>query len=179
MHGGIAIRKTIELDDLDEYRILAGALAMGGSRFGEAQTDYFALLERNPDNAYYFYWFGMSLLAENNCDGREAVSRALLVKPSWGEAHLVLARADVFCGDLSEATRRMQAIRAKNNDLEVRLAEAYVSVFLGDATRVRQMAEPELPHPEAQLVMNALDADANPNQVFAVESPWWIPLELN
>lgn len=178
VQGGVAIRRAIELEDRDEYRALAGALAMGGNRFAEAQTDYYELLSRNPDNAYYFYWFGMSRLADGSCDGREAISRAIALEPVWGEAHLVMTRADALCGDLGASERRLQSIVQESDGEDIRLAQAYVLLFKGDTMKGRELAEAELPHPDAQLIMDALDAGTNPTRLFGPGSPWWMPPEL-
>ena len=179
LQGGVAARKAIELDDRDEYRLLAAALAMGGSRFAEAQTDYFTLLERNPDNAYYYYWFGLSRLAEGKCDGREAIVRAINILPNWGEAHVVLVRADALCGNLDAAESRLKLLAEKTDDADIRLARAYLSLFSDDSIRAKEIAEPELPNPDAQLIMNALDVEAKPTHLFSADSSWWIPPELN
>lgn len=179
VQGGVAIRKAIELDDQDQYRLLAGALAMGGGRFAEAQTDYFTLVERNRDNAYYYYWFGMSRLAAGECDGREGLKSALSLTPSWGEAHVALARADAICGDLVSAEERIQLLSSKHDDSDVRLARSFIALFAENETLARQLAEKELPVADAQMIMNALDATRRPDRIFSLDSGWWLPSELD
>lgn len=179
VQGGVAIRKAIELDDQDQYRILAGALAMGGSRFAEAQIDYFTLLERNPENAYFYYWFGMSRLAEGKCDGRDAIKRALSIRPTWGEAHVVMARSDAFCGELESAQERIQLLSETRDDSNVRLARSFIALYEEDVTLALQLAEEDLPNVDAQMIMNAVDESKPPSTIFPLESPWWLPPELD
>ena len=79
---------------------------------------------------------------------------------------------------MEESEKRIQAIAQKSNDSDIRLAHAYVSLFAGNKSQARELAEGELPHPDAQLIMDALDAGTDPNRLFAINSSWWLPPEL-
>ena len=178
LEGLVAIRKSLELDDSAESRRLSAAMFIGSGQWTEAEADYQVLLETDPENAYYLYWLGMVQLAQNNCEGVNWIKRALVVKKDFGEAHLALARAEALCGATDIAVERIEAMLSIKDDIDTRLAQAYIRMHAGNMDQVQEIAEAALPHPDAQLIMNALDANEKPKRLFELGSPWWIPQEL-
>ena len=136
------------------------------------------LVERNPENPYFYYWFALSRLAEKHCDGRDALRRAVAIRKNWGEAHVALARADAFCGDLSAASARLNALSKAAADRDIQTAQAYVAYLTGDLETAKVLAESLLPDLDAQMVVDAIDANSRPERMFADGSSWWIPPEL-
>ncbi len=179
LQGLIAVQKAVELDsEEDLYRTLAAAMSLQAALYPHAQEYYIQLVERNPSNPYYYYWFALSRLAEGECDGREALQRAIALRRSWGEAHVALARADAFCGELGSATQRLDALAKAAADRDIQSAQAYVALLSGDLVNARTLAEPLLPDPDAQMVVDSIEANSRPERLFADKSSWWIPPEL-
>ncbi|MYD44389.1 MAG: tetratricopeptide repeat protein [Gammaproteobacteria bacterium] len=179
LQGLVAAQKAIELDnDEDLYRTLAAAMSLHVSLYGHAQEYYMQLVERNPSNPYFYYWFALARLAEKHCDGREALQRAISLRRDWGEAHVALARADAYCGDVDAAATRLDALAKAAADRDIQAAQAYVSLLMGDAQNAQLLAEPLLPDPDAQMVMDAIATETSPDRLFAEGSSWWIPPEL-
>ena len=179
VQGLVAVRRSIELDDSsDSYRTLAAAMSMQASLYDHAQEYYMQLLERNPTNPYYYYWFGLSRLAEKQCDGREALSRAVAMKKDWGEAHVALARGDAFCGNVDQAESRLRALASAASDADILTAQAYVALLAGDADTANTLASPLVPDPDAQMIVDAINTGATPDRMFADDSTWWVPPEF-
>ncbi|MCY4128534.1 MAG: tetratricopeptide repeat protein [Gammaproteobacteria bacterium] len=179
LQGLVAVQKAIELDsEEDIYRALAAAMSLQAALYPHAQEYYMQLVERNPSNPYFYYWFALSRLAESQCDGRDALQRAISLRRNWGEAHVALARADAFCGDLAAATQRLDALAKAAADRDIQSAQAYVALLKGDLENARLLSEPLLPDPDAQMVVDSIDANSRPDRLFADNSSWWIPPEL-
>lgn len=179
LQGLVAIQRAVELDsEEDLYRTLAAAMSLQAALYPHAQEYYIQLVERNPSNPYYYYWFALSRLAEGECDGREALARAIALRRSWGEAHVALARADAFCGELGSATQRLEALAKAAADRDIQSAQAFVALLSGDIENARILAEPLLPDPDAQMVVDSINANSRPERIFASNSSWWIPPEL-
>ena len=179
LQGLVAIQKAVELDsEQDLYRALAAAMSLQAALYPHAQEYYMQLVERNPSNPYFYYWFALARLAEQHCDGREALRRAVALRSNWGEAHVALARADAFCGDLDAATDRLDALAKAAADRDIQAAQAYVVLLQGDTVNARILAEPLLPDPDAQMVIDSIDGNVRPERMFAEKSSWWIPPEL-
>ncbi len=179
LQGLIAVQKAVELDsEQDLYRALAAAMSMQAALYAHAQEYYIQLVERNPNNPYYYYWFALARLAEKHCDGRDALRRAVALRKTWGEAHVALARADAYCGDLHAAERRLSALSKAAADRDIQGAQAYVSFLNGDIENARELAEPLIPDPDAQMIVDAIQAQSSPERLFADDSSWWIPPEL-
>ena len=179
LQGLVAAQRAVALDEsVDDYRSLAAAMSLQVSLYGNAQEYYMQLVEKNPTNPYYYYWFGLSRLAENHCDGREALGRAVAMKRDWGEAHVALARADAFCGEIEAASARLDALSKAAADPDIQSAKAFVALLAVDLEQATQLAEGLLPDPDAQAVIDAVDTGARPTRIFAEGSTWWIPPEL-
>lgn len=179
VQGLVAVQKAVEIDD-DEaaYRTLAAAMSLQATLYPHAQEQYMQLIERHPENPYYYYWFGLSRLIEGNCDGREALKRAVLLRRSWGEAHVALARSDAFCGDIDGALNRLDALAKAAADTDIQSAQAYVALLQGDTERALFIAEQLLPDPDAKMIVEAIESGEKPNRMFSEASRWWIPPEL-
>ena len=178
LEGLVAVRRSLEITDDDRARRLGAAMLIGAGRFEEAEEDYGLLLQKEPENAYYQYWLGMVQLAQNKCAGVNSIKRALVLKRDFGEAHVVLARAEALCGDTDKAIARIEALIGVKDDIDTRLAQAYIHLHAGKMESVKEIAEAALPHPDAQLLLNALDGNEKPTRLFEFGSPWWIPQEL-
>lgn len=179
LQGMVAAQKAVELDqEEDGYRTLAAAMALQAALYPHAQEYYMQLVERNPSNPYFYYWFALARLAENHCDAREALQRAITLRRNWGEAHVVLARADAFCGDYDAASSRLEALARAAADQDIQSARAYVALLKGERESALALAEPLLPDPDAQMVVDAVEANSTPSRLFAEESKWWLPPEL-
>ena len=179
LQGLVAAQKAVELDQNEDlYRTFAAAMTLQAALYPHAQEYYMQLVERNPSNAYFYYWFALARLAENHCDAREALRRAIALRSSWGEAHVVLARADAFCGDLDAATTRLDALAKAAADQDIQAAQAYVALLRGEFETAVTLAEPLLPDPDAQMVVDAAASESKPSRLFADASKWWVPPEL-
>ena len=179
LQGLIAVQKAVELDsEEDLYRTLAAAMSLQAALYPHAQEYYIQLVERNPSNPYYYYWFALSRLAEGECDGREALQRAIALRRNWGEAHVALARADAFCGEIGAATQRLDALAKATADRDIQSAQAYVALLSGELEIAKALAEPLLPDPDAQMVVDSIAGNARPERLFADTSSWWMPPEL-
>ena len=170
-----AVSRSLAQEDDAAARTLAAALAMRQRRYEDAAAHYERLAQAHQTQAPYRYWLGLAQLGAGRCAGRAAVREALRLRPNWGEAHLVLARADAVCGEVEAALRRAAALRNANDDAQTRLALAFALFHAGRAEQAKQLATAELPHPDARLI---LDATNMPLPVFASESPWWLPSEV-
>ena len=173
-----AARRSLALAEDERTRTLAAALSMREGRFAEAAADYERLAAAHPDEAYYPYWLALARLGKGDCRARSALARALHLQAKWGEAHLVRARADALCGDREAARRRATALLEVRNDADTRLTLALVELASGHADKAKALASAELPHPDAAMVLNALDGDTLPQAPFAAESAWWLPPEV-
>ena len=179
LQGLVAAQKAVELEQNEDlYRTLAAAMSLQATLYPYAQEHYMQLLERNPENAYYYYWFGLARLAEGHCDGRDALKRAVALRKTWGEAHVATARADAFCGDISSASARLDALARAAADKDIQSAQAFVALLSGDVNGAKMLAEDLLPDPDAKMVMDAIESEEKPKRVFADGSSWWIPPEL-
>ncbi len=174
-----AAARSLALHDDGQIRALAAALAMRAGRFAAATAHFQRLVERDATQAAHHYWLGLAQLGAGDCDGRQALKRALQLRTNWGQAHLALARADAACGDGAAAMRRARALLTAKNETDTRLALAFVELHLGRRQEAAELAKPELPHPDARLVIDALHSESTAQlPVFAAESEWWLPAEV-
>ena len=172
-----AAARSLALDaDNDETRALAAALAMRDERFSEAADHYRRLTRSQPAQATFHYWLGLASLGAGDCQGRDALATALRLAPSWGEAHLALARADAVCGDAEAALHRARAVQRAKDDADTRLTLAFAALALNEPTEAARLAEAELPHPDARMLLAATASETSkPLPLFARGSPWWLP----
>lgn len=175
-HG--AARKSLTLAEDEKTRSLAAGLSMRAGRFKEAAADYAQLVGLEPAQAYYHFWLGLALLGGGDCAALPALVQAVQLQKSWGEAHLVLARAEAICGHGTTARRRVKALLGVKNDPDTRLTLAFVELALGRIEVARQLAMAELPHPDASILLDALDHKTMPRVPFSDESEWWLPPEI-
>ena len=171
-----AVSRSLAQEDDARTRTLAAALAMRERRYEDAAAHYERLAQAHQTQASYRYWLGVAQLGAGRCDGRAAVRKALQLRPNWGEAHLLLARADAVCGEGDAALQRAAALRDANDNVETRLALAFALFHAGRAEEAKRLATAELPHPDARQILDAASGASLP--VFALKSPWWLPTEV-
>ena len=182
-----AIDRALALGEDDTARTLSGALWMRAGRFMAAAEDYQMLSVRQPENAYYRYWLAMAYLAAGSCEAaRPVLAEALRLQPSWGQAHIALARADALCGD--SAARRAAAAKARRlldveDASDTRITLAWAELAIGHVDQANTIITPLLPHPDAVMLKAAIAAhgDRAINELtrpFGPESAWWQPEEL-
>ena len=163
-------------------RTLLAALRMRDGRFVEAAADYRALAAEFPQAAYFRFWLGMAHFGAGACAaGREAMAAALALQANWGQAHIAFARATALCGDASElaaARQRAAQLVAAADTVDTRLTVAFLDLRQARVAAARQAASAALPHPDATLLLAALDQNALPPAPFAPDSAWWLPPEL-
>ena len=159
---------------------LAAALAMRDGDAPAAAAHYQRLAANHPEDALYRYWLTLTLLAEGDCSGRRSLMEALRLRPDWGEAHLVLARADALCGNAEDAERRARGLLAAKDDAETRITLAFAAYARGDMAEAVRLASAELPHEDAQALLKVLQqrTDATALRVFAKGSRQWLPSEV-
>ncbi len=177
-----AAERSLSLADDETTRALLAALMMRGGAFGDAAREYETMAEKRPDSAYYHYWLAMARLGAESCRAaRPALLAALRLQPQWGQAHMVLARADALCGDAEQraaAQQRAAALRTAKDDADTRLTLALAHLALGDENDALALIRAEGEHPGAAMLYAALDAGELPARPFATDSPWWWPAEL-
>ena len=180
-----AAARSLALADLPGTRALAAALAMRDGRFAEAQGHYRHLAEAQPTEPRHHYWLGMSRLATGDCQGVAALEQALRLQGEWGEAHLALARAEAICDQAtsreaaSHAISRAAALLRVRDDPDTRLTLAFVLLATADVAAATDLARQQSPHPDATMLLEAIDQDTVPDTPFAPGSPWWIPPEVH
>lgn len=170
-----AARRSLALADNQRTRALAAALAMRDGRFAAAAADYRRLSAANAGNADYHYWLAMAKLGGGDCAAPSGLKRALQLRPNWGEAHLALARAEAICGVGDAARRRALALVKAQNDVDTRLTLAIAELAAGNSERASIVAQAESPHPDALLILRAIERGTPPPRPFADGSPWWQP----
>ena len=185
--AGAAAQRALELTDgtnatpvPEKVHALAAALAMRDGDAPVAQAHYQRLAADHPENALYRYWLALALLADGDCSGRRPLMEALRLRPNWGEAHLVLARADALCGNARNAERRAHGLMAAKDDAETRITLAFAAHAHGDMAEAKRLANAELPHEDAQALLDVLQqrTDATALRVFAKGSRQWLPSEV-
>lgn len=163
-------------------RTLLAALLMRGRQFVQAAAAYQQLAVEFPAAAYFRYWLAMARFGTGDCrGGRESMAAALALQPNWGQAHIALCRAIALCGEpeaLRAARERTAALVAAADNVDTRLTAAFVALREGRGADVRRAANAALPHPDAEALLAALDADRLPAAPFAPGSAWWLPPEL-
>ena len=159
---------------------LAAALAMRDGDAPAAAAHYQRLAADHPDNALYRYWLALARLAGGDCSGRRALAETLRLRPNWGEAHIVLARADALCGDAQDAERRARGLLAAKDDAETRITLAFAAHARGDMAEATRLASAELPHEDARALLDVLEQQtaAAALRVFAQGSRQWLPSEV-
>lgn len=173
-----AAERSLTLADATPARVLAAAFAMRAGRFAAAATHYAKAKAADPGNAYFHYWHGLAQAAQGDCAGREALARALALRPNWGEAHIALARVDAVCGRAAAALRRARGLLRVKDDVDTRLTLAFAELAAGDSeTAARRIAEAGS-HPDATLLDTASAKGEMPSRPFAAGSRWWLPSEL-
>ena len=173
-----AASRSLALAKDPRTRTLAAALAMRDGRFPAAVADYQHLLAADAGNADHHYWLAMAKLGSGDCKAPSSFERALQLRPSWGEAHLALARAEAICGAGDSARRRALALVKARNDVDTRLTLAIAELAAGNVERARIVAQAEHPHPDALLILRAIERGLPPERPFAEESPWWQPEQV-
>ena len=173
-----AAQRSLALADDKRTRALAAALDMRAGRFAAAEAAYQALSIAEPDNADYRYWLAIAQLGKGDCAARAGLADALELRPSWGEAHLALARVEAICGAAEAARRRALALFKARDDVDTRLTLAIAEFAAGNVARANVLARAELPHADAALVLNAIASDVPLRRPFAEDSRWWLPAEV-
>lgn len=175
-----AARRSLRLAEDERTRALAAALSMRDHRFEEAVADYQLLAAgaAERDQAYYLYWLSLAMLGHGDCRARGVLAKALGLRRQWGEAHLVMARAEALCGEAAIGRRRVEALLAVRDDPDTRLTKAFVELASGNVRKAEVLAKDDLPHPDATMVLEALDGNGLPARPFAAGSVWWLPVEI-
>ena len=173
-----AARQSLALADDQRTRALAAALALRERLYDEAATDYERLAAAHPTEAYYRYWLALAMLGKGDCEAREALAQGLELRGNWGEAHLLLARADAICGNPEAARQRAHALVAARDDADTRLTLAFAELAAGNLGKARELATAEMPHPDAEMVLAALAAKRSLAMPFAPSSQRWLPREV-
>ena len=175
-----AAARSLALADDPKVRALAAMLAMRDHNWRLAASHYHRLASEHLDDADHRYWLALALLADGDCSGRQPLADALRLRPEWGEAHLALARADALCGNAEAALRRAERLQAAKDDAETRITRAYAAYGLGRAEEAARLAKAELPHPDAQALLDALGGEAGRGalRVFANGAPRWLPRQV-
>ena len=178
LEGLLAAERSLELADTQRTRRLAAAMHIVAQQFAQAQSHYEQLLAGEPDSSYYLYWLGMVKLGQGDCTGRAELTKAVNSKPDWGEALVSLSRAHAMCGDADRSRQALARFGTVTENPEVQLARAYLQLAEGTNAPAKEVAEEWLPLPDAQLILNFIDAQAKPNTLYAVGSTAWLPQEL-
>ena len=173
-----AANRSLALAEDQRTRALAAALAMRDGRFASAAADYGRLIAADEGNADHHYWLAMAKLGNGDCTAPTSFERALELRPSWGEAHLALARAEAICGAGDSARRRALALVKAQNDVDTRLTLAIAELAAGNFERARIVAQAERPHPDALLILRAIESGTPPERPFAETSRWWQPEQV-
>ena len=170
-----ALVRCRELDDAPEARQLAAAFAMSDGQFAVAQELYAEILQQSPD-ARTAYWLGLASLGIGDCAGVVALQRALALQPGWGQAHIVLARAEALCGQSQRARQRANAILRARDDVDTRITLAFAELADGDEVGAAVIAEAQLPHPDAFMLIESMaSGELAGLRPFAPGSAWWTP----
>ena len=178
-----AANRSLTLAEDQRTRALSAALAMRDGRFASAAADYGRLIAADEGNADHHYWLAMAKLGGGDCTAPISFERALQLRPSWGEAHLALARAEAICGAgdaaaSASARRRALALVKAQNDVDTRLTLAIAELAAGNVERASILAQAERPHPDALLILAAIERGTPPTRPFAETSRWWQPEQV-
>lgn len=177
-----AAEKGVALRPDRAGRTLLAALLMRGGQFVQAAAAYQQLAVEFRAAAYFRYWLAMARFGAGDCrGGRESMAAALARQPNWGQAHIALCRATALCGEpeaLPAVRERAAALVAAADTVDTRLTAAFVALREGRSAAARRAANAALPHPDAEVLLAALDADSLPAAPFAPSSAWWLPPEL-
>lgn len=178
----VATDRSLALDGDPTTRALRAALRMRARRFGEAAADYAVLANALPEDAYVHYWMGMARLAAGNCPAaRPALSKAVRLQPTWGQAHIAQTRADASCGDEDarrSARQRALQLLAANDNAGTRVTLAIAELGLGDASTARDAIADLGEETDTSWLNDALRSNAPPAVPFPPDSDWWLPAEV-
>lgn len=179
----MAAERALSIQDDERTRALAAALAMADADFGQAGAHYANLIEARSDTAYYRYWLGLAALGQGDCSaGAEALRSALALQGNWGQAHMVLVRADSICGDASARTSALTRARQLANGYDhadAQLTLAFALLANGNEDEAKTVASALSDQPDARLLLEAMAARKLPDRPFAPSSTWWLPSELD
>lgn len=173
-----AIDRALALAEDARARALAGAFDMRSARYASAIGHYRRLAVLVPGDAYAHFWLGIARLGAEDCAARDSLDQALRLRGDWGEAHIAMARADALCGFAEAARSRAAALRSVQDNSETRITLAFAEAAGGRPDAAKRLATSALPHPDAQLLLDALAADGLPAKPFAPQSQWWLSPEL-
>ncbi len=164
---------------LATLRAQAGAFAMQGGRFEEAEQQYRQLAAERPDDAYGHYWLGMSLLRQADCAALPVLRHAVQLRANWGEAHIARARAEALCGSGDVAREGAAALLKLEDNADTRLTLALAELALGRRDEARRLATPVANADAAQIIAAARAVERQlPQLAFATSSTWWLPPEV-
>ena len=164
-------------DDSTKVRTLLAGLLIKSGDLESAEREYRVLSRRQPDQPYYQYWLGIAQIAQGRCEARNHVQAAIGLRPSWGEAHRLLARIDAICGRGRIALERANALLRADDSSEARITVAFAELSMGQVDAARDRAINLLPHPDAQLLISAIDSGNLP-MPYAPGSEAWLPPEV-
>ena len=164
-------------DDSTKVRTLLAGLFIKSGDLESAEREYRVLSRRQPDQPYYQYWLGIAQIAQGRCEARNHVQAAIGLRPSWGEAHRLLARIDAICGRGRIALERANALLRADDSSEARITVAFAELSMGQVDAARDRAINLLPHPDAQLLISAIDSGNLP-MPYAPGSEAWLPPEV-
>ncbi len=174
--------RAVALEANEPARRLLAALYLRSERFADAALQYRALLATSKEHAYYGYWLALSLLGDGDCAAaRAALNRALAINRQWGEAYLVLTRADAICGDLQvreAALVRALALRKQRDSPDMAVTLAFAAAGVGRLDLARQALAGTIHDPDAKMLLEAIDQGSLPPRPFAPGSRWWLPEEV-
>ena len=177
-----AAERSLQFSEDRAARTLLAALWMRARKYDNAAAAYRELASRYPDAAYYRYWLGIAELGHGNCpNAREELAAAVRLQANWGQAHIALVRADSICGDektKASAQGRAVELLAATESVDTRLTLAFAELAVGNHERARGLAETHRTHPDAALLLDALNRATTPSRPFAKDSDWWLPPEL-
>ena len=172
-----SVTSALRWRDDDKYRALLAGLYLKSGRLAEATEQYSLLITKQPEQAYFRYWHGISQIAQGRCTAKRSVQTAIRQRATWGEAHRLLARNDAICGYGEAAFDRAIALQKARDSVDARITLAFSELGLGRTEAAHARARELLPHPDAQLLISAIDSGNLP-MPYAPGSTAWLPAEV-
>lgn len=158
---------------------LAGSLAMRATNYRRAYH-YFQILARDYPSAYHNYWFGMSASAVGDCEALFGFEEALRFEPKWADAHIAFTRTLALCGKPVLSKERAQLLLSMHDNVDTRMTLAFAEFAMGEMEMARNIALEYLPHPDAENLIEYLEADNEKLtlRIYAANSKKWDPVAM-
>ena len=102
------------------------------------------------------------------------------LEPKWADAHIAFTRTLALCGKPVLSKERAELLLSMHDNVDTRMTLAFAEFAMGEMEMARNIALEYLPHPDAENLIEYLEADNEKLtlRIYAANSKKWDPIAM-